>query len=168
MLVMISQPMNGKTYLDIQNERAEVIEKLNKLHIDVLDTVFEEEAPVNSNQGAYFLAKSIDAMSRVDAVYFMKDWQNARGCRIERQVAKEYDISGGMLRNWIIKYNQYGEDSLVNQKKPGNPLMKYSAKKNLTDIEKLQYENMKLRIENERLKKGYLVKGDGSVVVFKK
>ena len=29
-------------------------------------------------------------------------------------------------------------------------------------------ENLKLRIENERLKKGYLVKGDGSVVVFKK
>ena len=41
-------------------------------------------------------------------------------------------------------------------------------KKELTDIEKLQYENMKLRIENERLKKGYLVKGDGTVVVVDK
>ena len=89
-------------------------------------------------------------------------------CKSTEEVAKEYDISGGMLRNWIIKYNQYGEDSLENKKKPGNPLMKYSAKKNLTDIEKLQYENMRLRIENERLKKGYLVKGDGSVVVYKK
>ncbi len=35
-------------------------------------------------------------------------------------------------------------------------------------MEKLQYENMKLRIEVERLKKGYQVKGDGSVVIFKK
>ena len=52
--------------------------------------------------------------------------------------------------------------------KNGNPLMKYSKRKNLNDMEKLEYENMKLRIENERLKKGYLVKGDGSVVVFKK
>ncbi len=34
--------------------------------------------------------------------------------------------------------------------------------------EKLEYENMKLKIENERLKKGYLMKGDGSIVVFKK
>ena len=84
------------------------------------------------------------------------------------QVAKEYDISGGMLRGWIIKYNKEGLGALENKKKPGNPLCKYSNKKNLTDIEKLQYENMKLRIENERLKKGYLVKGDGSVVVFKK
>lgn len=89
-------------------------------------------------------------------------------CKSIEEVAKEYDISGGLLRNWIIKYNQYGESSLESKKKPGNPLMKYSSKKNLTDIEKLQYENMKLRIENERLKKGYLVKGDGSVVVFKK
>ena len=55
-----------------------------------------------------------------------------------------------------------------NKKKPGNPLSKFSNRKNLSEIEQLQYENMKLRIENERLKKGYLVKGDGSVVVFKK
>ncbi len=85
-----------------------------------------------------------------------------------QEVAREYDISGGMLRNWIIKYNQYGESSLENKKKPGNPLCKYSNKKDLSEMEKLQYENMKLRIENERLKKGYLMKGDGSFVMFKK
>ena len=84
------------------------------------------------------------------------------------EVSKEYDISGGMLRGWIIKYNKYGENSLENKKKPGNPLTKYSKRKDLNEIEKLQYENMKLRIENERLKKGYLVKGDGSIVIFKK
>ena len=72
-----------------------------------------------------------------------------------------------MLRNWIIKYDKYGEQSLENMKKPGNPLVKYSNKKNLTDIEKLEYENMKLRIENELLKKGYLMKGDDSLVTFK-
>ena len=51
-------------------------------------------------------------------------------CKSTEEVAKEYDISGGMLRNWIIKYNQYGDSSLENKKKPGNPLMKYSSKKN--------------------------------------
>ena len=81
------------------------------------------------------------------------------------QVAKRYDISDGMLRNWIIKYNKYGESSLENKKKPGNPLCKYSNRKNLTEIEQLQYENMRLKIENKRLKKGYLVKGNGTVVV---
>ena len=85
-----------------------------------------------------------------------------------RQVAKEEDISAGMLGKWIKKYLNQGEDSLINKKKPGNPLMKYSKRKSLTKEEQLEYENMKLRIENELLKKGYLMKGDGSIVKFMK
>ena len=84
------------------------------------------------------------------------------------QVTKETGINNGMLSTWVKKYNENGLDGLKNKRKPGNPLCKYSNKKNLSEMEKLQYENMKLRIENERLKKGYLVEGDGSVVVFKK
>ena len=83
-------------------------------------------------------------------------------------ITRETGLSNGMINSWIKKYREEGMDGLISKKKPGNPLVKYSSKKNLTDIEKLQYENMKLRIENERLKKGYLVKGDGSVVMFKK
>ena len=64
-------------------------------------------------------------------------------------------------------YKKDGIKGLENKKKPGNPLMKYSRKKSLTELEKLEYENMKLRIENELLKKGYLMKGDGSLVTFK-
>ena len=89
-------------------------------------------------------------------------------CLSTQRVAKEEDISGGMLRNWVNKYVEQGEESLENKRKPGNPLMKYSRRKELSDLEKLEYENMKLRIENEQLKKGYLVKGDGSVVMYKK
>lgn len=85
-----------------------------------------------------------------------------------RQVAQTEDISGGMLRNWIKNYLQYGENALENTKKPGNPLVKYSKRKNLSKLEELEYENMKLRIENERLKKGYMMKGDGTFVIYKK
>ena len=81
------------------------------------------------------------------------------------KLADEFNVSRRRIYYWVKDYEEKG---LENQKKPGNLLCKYSNKKNLTDIEKLEYENMKLRIENERLKKGYLVKGDGSVVVFKK
>ena len=73
-----------------------------------------------------------------------------------------------MLSNWVNLYIKKGEDALENKRKPGNPLMKYSRRKELSDIEKLEYENMKLRIENERLKKGYMMKGDGSFVMYKK
>lgn len=84
------------------------------------------------------------------------------------QVTKETGINNGMLSTWVKKYNKNGLDGLKNKRKPGNPMSSLMNRKNLTDIEKLELENMKLRIENERLKKGYLVKGDGSIVVFKK
>lgn len=54
-----------------------------------------------------------------------------------------------MLRTWVKLYLT-NQDLLENKKKPGNPLSKYANKKNLTETEQLQYENMKLRIENER------------------
>lgn len=82
------------------------------------------------------------------------------------EITTREHISNGMYNNWLKKYLEFGEKGLENKKKPGNPLSRYSNKKNLTSIEKLEYENMKLRIENERLKKGYLVEGDGQVVIF--
>ena len=82
------------------------------------------------------------------------------------EITNREHISNGMYNNWLRKYLELGEKGLENKKKPGNPLAKYCNKKNLTDMEKLEYENMKLRIENERLKKGYMVKGDGQFVIF--
>ena len=84
------------------------------------------------------------------------------------QISKEYDISQGMIINWIKKYKQFGYEGLVNKKKPSNPLSKYNNKKDLTKEEQLEYENMKLRIENEMLKKGFLMKEDGTYVKFMK
>ena len=85
------------------------------------------------------------------------------------QVAREENIlSTGMIRHWVKLYVVQGENALENKKKPGNPLMKYSRRKTLTKEEELEYENMKLRIENELLKKGYLMKGDGTIVRFMK
>lgn len=83
-------------------------------------------------------------------------------------IAKEEDISAGMLRRWIKQYLELGEAALINKKKPGNPMCKYSNRKILTKEEQLEYENMKLRIENEMLKKGFLMKEDGTYVKFTK
>ena len=83
-----------------------------------------------------------------------------------KRIEKEYGISHSLTDRWKRNYLEYGENALENKKKPGNPLMKYSRRKSLTKEEQLEYENMKLRIENELLKKGYLMKGDGSIVKF--
>ena len=84
------------------------------------------------------------------------------------RIEKEFGISHSLTDVWRRKYLRFGEDSLENQNKPCNPLSEYQNKKNLTKEEQLEYENMKLRIENELLKKGYLMKGDGTIVKFTK
>ena len=59
-----------------------------------------------------------------------------------RQVSLNENISAGMLTNWIKKYLQDCEDSLENKRKLGNPLIKYSRRKELTTLEQLEYENI--------------------------
>ena len=90
MKIMISQPMQGKTEKQIRDERKALTEALEREGHEVVDTVFES-VPNNVDIAIYLLAKSIEYIGRVDAVYFMKGWENARGCRIEHQVAVEYD-----------------------------------------------------------------------------
>ena len=84
------------------------------------------------------------------------------------EIERRYNISHSLASKWRKDYLEKGEESLINKKKPGNPLAKYANRKELSELEKLQYENMKLRIENELLKKGFLMKGDGSIVKFMK
>lgn len=92
MRVMISQPMNGKIEEQIREERKSIIEKFNNMHIEVIDTIFTEEAPDSNNAGVYYLGKSIQKMSEADALFMCNGWREARGCRIEKQVAQEYGI----------------------------------------------------------------------------
>lgn len=92
MKVMISQPMRGKTEEQIREERKTIIEKFNNMHIEVIDTIFTDEPPKDCNVAVYYLGKSISAMKDIDAIYMDDGWREARGCRIEHQVAKEYGI----------------------------------------------------------------------------
>lgn len=92
MKVMISQPMSGRSEETIKNERKEIIEKFNKMHIEVIDTLFAAESPQDCHTAIFYLAKAINAMSGVDALYMCDGWPQARGCRIEYLVAQEYGI----------------------------------------------------------------------------
>ena len=92
MKVMISQPMRGKTEEQIREERKAIIEKFNNMHIEVINTIFTDEPPKDCNVAVYYLGKSISAMKDIDAIYMDDGWREARGCRIEHQVAREYGI----------------------------------------------------------------------------
>ena len=40
----------------------------------------------------YCLAHSIQCLADADIVYFAEGWENARGCKIEHEIAKQYGI----------------------------------------------------------------------------
>lgn len=94
MKIMISQPMRGKTEEQIKAERVELVKRLTEEGHEVIDTFSAEfitkDRPEDCDICLWALAKSIKAMSEVDAVVFIQGWKNARGCRIEEQCAREY------------------------------------------------------------------------------
>ena len=79
----------------------------------------------------------------------------------QRTMKNKTGISETQLWKWKNQYLEGGKLALENKRKPGNPIAKYLHRKKLSKEEQLEFELMKLRIENERLKKGYLVKGVG-------
>lgn len=92
--LFISQPMKGKTNEEIEVERAKAIEEAKavlKEDVEVIDSFFRG-APVDAKP-LWFLGKSIELLSQADIVYFAKDWNKYRGCKIEHMCAIEYDLN---------------------------------------------------------------------------
>ena len=101
MKAMLSQPMNGKTEEEIVATRGKAIQALETQGYELVDTYFNDEWSRKENMEAEgvvqipvrFLAKSLEKMSLCDAVYFCKGWEQARGCRIEHEVAVAYGLN---------------------------------------------------------------------------
>ena len=91
MKIMISQPMNGKSEEQIIQEREKIVKEMQEDGAEVIDTIFTEEAPTDIDTAIFYLSKSIETIGKVDALFFMKGWEKARGCKIEHQVAVEYN-----------------------------------------------------------------------------
>lgn len=97
---MISQPMAGKTNEEIIAARERAIHYLESHGYEIVNTLFTDEWYSNeamAERGVVqiplcFLAKSLENMSLCHVAYFCKDWENARGCVIEHDVAEKYGV----------------------------------------------------------------------------
>lgn len=89
---MISQPMNGLEEKEIRRAHDRARAFLELCDFEVVDSFIEEKSKAR-NQGLWYLSKSLEAMSDCDAVYFMKGWNESRGCIIEHKAAREYGLS---------------------------------------------------------------------------
>lgn len=92
--VFLSQPMLGRSNDEIQEERDRIFEKLQSEHDEEIMEVpsFFPHAYAKGMNPVYMLSNSIRLLSEADLVVFTKDWDDARGCRIEHMVCAEYGI----------------------------------------------------------------------------
>ncbi len=91
--LFISQPMKGKTDEEILEERQKAIKSAEKMvgePVEVIDSFFQN-APADAKP-LWFLGKSLELLAGADIAYFVKGWQDARGCKIENTCAIEYGI----------------------------------------------------------------------------
>lgn len=92
--LFISQPMRGKSDKEILTEREKAIKAAQELAgepVEVIDSFFQS-APADARP-LWFLGKSLELLANADVAYFAEGWQDARGCRIEHECAKEYGIN---------------------------------------------------------------------------
>lgn len=97
---MLSQPMGGKTDEEIRETREKAIKALEEKGYEIVNTLFTDEWYSHESMTAKgvvqiplcFLAKSLENMSLCHAAYFCKGWENARGCKIEHEVARAYGL----------------------------------------------------------------------------
>lgn len=74
-------------------------------------------------------------------------------------VSKDESINPGQLHGWIKRYQTGGIEELGADRR--GRVSRFVARKTFSREEQLEHENLLLKIENERLKKGYQVKGGG-------
>ena len=90
--LFISQPMRDKSNAEILAERNKAIEVASKQlneEVEVIDSFFKD-SPALTNP-LLCLAKSLELLATADIAYFADGWEQARGCRIERLCAEEYN-----------------------------------------------------------------------------
>ena len=92
--VFISQPMRCLSDSEILSKRSEIISKVEQVvgdKVEIIESFFEDFKPEN-NIPVKYLSRSIDKLADADVAYFGGDWKEARGCKIEHEIAIAYGI----------------------------------------------------------------------------
>ena len=99
MKIFISMPMSGKSTEQVRQEmkkiEAKIVDKLPSGTI-LIDSIIEgadKDIAIKGDQiGVWYLGESLKMMAGADIVFFASGYENARGCLIEYQVAKDYGM----------------------------------------------------------------------------
>ena len=93
MKIVISQPMKGLSIEEINKNREKAVKMLTEQGHEVIPTVLTIIEYNGKNESLFCLASTLCAIAdEADAVYFMKGWDNARGCQVEHFICKQYNV----------------------------------------------------------------------------
>lgn len=91
MKLYISQPMKGLSDEQIREERRAAKLEAERIIGEPMELI--DSTLVDCSKGPIWcLGRSICLMQYADVVYFARGWKEARGCRAEYVVAREYGI----------------------------------------------------------------------------
>lgn len=96
--VMVSQRMNGVEDSVIQETRKRIINYVSSTmfpdeKVEIVDSYFEEYPSDNiPNKAVWYLGKSIQKLAEADLLVVESGAEDARGCKIEMDVARAYGI----------------------------------------------------------------------------
>lgn len=93
--VFISQPMNGKSDEEILQERINAVDKIKELtgkEVEILDSFHSDYDLDHGCIPLKYLAKSLVILADADVIYFCRDWEKYRGCKIEHLCAIDYSV----------------------------------------------------------------------------
>ena len=94
--LFISMPMNGRSLDEIREAMNNLFELFKRVQYykndnseyELLDTVFD----FDDKNGIYYLGQSLLKLSEADVALFAREWQGARGCKLENEIAVLYSV----------------------------------------------------------------------------
>lgn len=93
--LFISCPMKGRTKENIKKSMEQmhkIAEIMFDQKLEVIPTYIEDAPHANSNEGVWYLGRSIQLMAEADFFIGVGYTEFFKGCNIERQIAHEYKI----------------------------------------------------------------------------
>ncbi len=114
MKVFISQPMNGKSEVDIEKSRSMAVirlkrefkERFENEDLEIINT-FIKDAPENVHP-IWYLQEMIKYMQEADIFLFIEDWYGYRGCKAEWYIVNSYFDASNI-------YVQFGKLAKIEQ-----------------------------------------------------
>lgn len=125
MKIFIAQPMSGLSLDEINNVRKItfdaykcMVERTDPSLSSTLELIDQVNLPNpegfdeldDKGKRMRLLSRSLGLLAEADAVMFVRDWEKAKGCQVERIMAEQYEIPIVDIKDWMLRHRHRGDN----------------------------------------------------------